>query len=126
MTVKVTLVDPSNQSIELYQATATIAVGATGLSDTIDLNGFTPFYLKLPDTWIPAVLSTSISFDGTVFSDVFDAGAEITLTGVTGKFIPIDYTKFVGVRYLKLRSGTSAAPVNQTATRLVTIFARPL
>jgi hypothetical protein len=50
------------------------------------------------------------------------AGVEIAVMVAAGRFIAIDPNDFVAPPYLKLRSGTSATPVNQTANRTIMVL----
>lgn len=105
--------------------TATILTGATGLSDVVDMDGYTMVALDMPATWIAAniTLQSCSTATGT-FKDVYDdSGSEVVITAAGNRFISIDANMFkiAPLRYIKLRSGTSAAPVNQTATRVITL-----
>jgi hypothetical protein len=60
--------------------------------------------------------------DGSTFNNVHDeAGAEISVTVAASRFIGLDAAalELSGVEYLKVRSGTSGAPVNQGGERAI-------
>lgn len=62
--------------------------------------------------------------DSLTYTPVFDEGAdaEFTVTAATGGiYIAVDGAKLAGVQFLKVRSGTSAAPVVQAADRVITL-----
>lgn len=109
----------------LTSKTATIANGAS-LSDTVDCGeGLFPVALIIPGAWTPADITFQASIDGTNFSNLYDEDAnEITVTANTSRFIVLTPSEWVGVRYLKIRSGSAAAPINQTAERTITVVVR--
>ena len=100
--------------------TATIASGATGLSAAVDLREYgTLIGISMPGTWVAANLTFQTSADGgTTYQNFYDSvGNEYTVTAAASRNIMINAADFLGVRYLKIRSGTSGTPVNQTASR---------
>jgi hypothetical protein len=103
-------------------AKATIAVGATGLSQAILLGGKRICGVIMPAAWTAANLTFQGSVDGTTFFDMYDeAGAEISITAAASRYIGCDALalELSGVEYLKVRSGTTGTPVNQAAAREV-------
>lgn len=105
-------------------ATVTIAAGATGLSGAIDVGSYAPVAIIMPGTWVAAVLSFQASIDGTNYFDLYEQGTEYTVPTTTNIHNHIDASVFAGVRWLKIRSGTAAAAVDQTATRTLTLVSR--
>ena len=101
---------------------ASIASGAA-LSGVIDLGTSQRLCrIILPATWTAAALTFQTSVDGTNFYDLFDvSGNEISYTVTAGKNILIPFSDWIGIRYLKLRSGVTATPVNQGATASFTL-----
>lgn len=62
--------------------------------------------------------------DGLTYVGVVDEStdAEFAVAAATGGiYIAIDGTKLAGLQYIRVRSGTQAAPVVQAAERLITI-----
>lgn len=110
----------------LIRTPVTIASGQS-LSAAIDLAGTTMLGLLMPASWTTANLTLQASADGVTFADVYtEAGSEKTLTAAASRFILLEPADFTGVRFLKLRSGTSAAAVNQGADRSITLLSRAL
>lgn len=110
----------------LASATATIANGAS-LSGAVTLDGALVGIL-MPAAWTAASLSFAASLDGTNFFPVVDgiSGTEYSLTVAAGQFIAMEQLGLmVGVRQVKLQSGTSPAPVNQGAARVLTLVSAP-
>lgn len=105
--------------LRVYESVA-IASGAA-LSAEIDLYGQVPVAIMTPAT----MTSTNFNFQagivtGTVLP-VYAAGAVYTVGLATSSFIPLDETKFKGVRFLKIGVNT-----NETGARTVTLITRPL
>lgn len=105
--------------------TATIANGAS-LSGALDLKSGRVVALAMPAAWTAAVVTFVVSVDaGATYQDLYDQyGAEVSLTVTQGKTLQLDPAMFLGFTLLKVRSGTSAAAVNQAASRdlvLVTV-----
>lgn len=101
--------------------TATIASGAS-LSAAVDLGAGRAVRIVAPTAWTAAVLTFQTSWDGTTFSDLYDeVGVEVSYTPVAGKAMRLPFADWLGIRHVKIRSGTSAAPVAQAADRTLTI-----
>ncbi len=110
----------------MARETATIANGAS-LSGAVSVGGpdfrVSLLRISMPAAWTAANLTfqASDSLTGT-FQNLYDAaGTEVTVTTAAGREIRLDPTHFAGVGYIKVRSGTSAVPVNQGAARTVTL-----
>jgi hypothetical protein len=73
--------------------------------------------------WDAAALTFQMSPDGgTTWLEMQGASAVLTYNAAAGQYIAIDPTLWRGVTMLKVRSGTSGSPVNQTATRTLTLI----
>lgn len=110
--------------------TATIASGASATS-AIDLAGACLVGFLSPAAWDAAALNIEVSVDNSTWitAGVYDS------TGVQTASYPsltanaaysVDMHALLPYRYVRLRSGTFALPVNQTAVRNFTLIARPL
>lgn len=108
--------------------TAVIPNGATGLSGEIWLNGFLLSAIQMPSTWVTANLTLQGSLDGVNFANVYDkSGNEVVLTAAASRLIQLNSSEFVhGYVKLKIRSGTAASPVNQTADRSLLLQLYPM
>jgi len=102
-------------------ATATIASG-TSLSAAVDLSGRHITGILMPAGWTAADLTFSASPDGVTYGDFYDETGEYSLTVAAGVFVGLNIASLMGFRYLKVRSGTSGAPVNQGADRDITLM----
>ncbi len=106
---------------------ATIADGAN-LSDAVYLGGNVIVGIIMPAVWDAAVITFEVSMDDVTYLDAYSgAGAEHTLTVAASQHIWLDPAQFASYRWAKVRSGTSAAPVNQTTgadDKLVSLIIR--
>lgn len=106
-----------------------IAAGASGLSGVVRLGGKTLVGIVIPSTWVTAGLSFQASHDdGTTFGELLDETATAksvsSITGGAYTVIAVDPTKWRGIWCLKVRSGTSGAPVNQTGNPTLLLLTR--
>ena len=100
---------------------ATIASGQS-LSDEIDLEGYSLLGIIMPGSWTAAGLSfEAAQSPGGSFQDLHDsAGAEAVVTAAASRAIGlagVTAEALAPFRIIKIRSGTSAVPVNQAAAR---------
>lgn len=108
-------------------AVVTISSGQS-LSAAIDLLERTVFAIEMPADWDAANLTFQGSSDlsGT-YQDVYREGTEVNITAAADRYIVFDPpTKLAGVRFIKVRSGTSASPVNQTDSRTLTLMGQAI
>ncbi len=105
---------------------ATIPI-STALSDVIDLGAGTIVGIIMPSAWDAAAitLQTKMTEAGTL-ANVYDkSGSEYSITVAASSHVILDPTILRGLgRYVKLRSGTAALAVNQTAARSITVLIR--
>lgn len=111
---------------QIATATATIANGAS-LSGAIDCGTARLATIIIPSGWTTANLTFQTSPDGVTYNDRYDnVGGEYTITvGGASRSIMVPLSDFLGVRFIKVRSGTSAAAVNQGAQRDLTLVLVP-
>ena len=112
----------------IYNKTVTIA-DTTSLSDAADLGDETLCGVIVPSTWSTAAISflAATTLTGTYYPLYSASGAEVvtgSITGGTAVWVALDPADFAGVRYLKVRSGTSAAAVNQSGGDTLTLVTR--
>lgn len=100
-------------------SSVTIASGAS-LSDALPLLYLTLVGLVLPALWTTASVSFAVSLDGTTYVPLYDESGELVITTAdASRAIRLDPAKFVGWLYVKVRSGTAGAPVNQAGARVI-------
>src|SRR5689334_20460748 len=85
-----------------------IANGAS-LSAAVDLGNRTLVGALIPATWTAAGLSFKASPDGTTYGKLVDGtGGEVTAASLAGgEYVALDPSKFFGVRFLEIVSGTN-------------------
>lgn len=111
---------------QVINRTATIANGAS-LSNVVDMDTARLFAIQMPAAWTAAVLTFSVSFDGVTYADMYDvAGVEVSFTTSAARYLVLtNPVQWQGVRFVKVRSGTSAAAVNQAAERVLNLVLLP-
>ena len=97
------------------------------LSEAIPMNsmgnGSRLAIVGMPAAWDAANLTFQVSLDNQVsWLNLYDSsGSEYSVTAAASRAIMIPLADFIGVTDMKIRSGTAAAAVNQTANRTLTI-----
>lgn len=100
----------------------TIANG-TSLSDAIEFGGDALVEIVMPAAWTAAGLTFQVSHDGVTYQNLYDAaGTEVQISVAASRNVRLSPTDWIGVPYLKVRSGTSGTPVNQGAARTIQII----
>ena len=97
------------------------------LSNSTDLSMSRFCGIILPTAWTTADVSFQASMDGTTWVDVFTQSGEYTIPSAVAapsRLYVLDTHFTPGIRFLKVRSGLSAAPVNQAADRSVLVVTR--
>src|SRR5262249_4602567 len=104
----------------------TIANGQS-LSNAIDLGAKVLSAILIPPAWTAAGLSFQGSDgQGVTWQNLYDGGgseiAVVSAAVVAGRRISLDPSMFVGIDFLRVRSGTQAAPVAQGGDRVLTLI----
>lgn len=100
--------------------TVQIASGQS-LSAEIVLKG-TLVAIQMPAAWDAADISFMASLDdGATYGNLRDQfGVELIIPTAVSRVIYLDASTWLGVRRIKVRSGSSTTPVAQTAARTIT------
>ena len=105
-----------------YVVTATIASGASS-SNELNVGEWKYAGLVMPSSWTSAVITFLVSNkSGGTFVPLYDdAGVEVSVTVSQGTAVGLANAALALApwRYVKLRSGTAASPVNQAADRTI-------
>ena len=105
------------------KATPVTISNGTSLSPAISIGNGLLVGIAMPAGWDAAGMTFQVSYDGgTTFQEMQSASAAISFTVAAGQFIAVDPTLWRGVNTLKVRSGTAATPVNQTADRIINLI----
>lgn len=101
----------------------TVTTAADGLSDVADVGGLTVAAIKMSTAWTDATMTFLGSFDSSAnLQNLYTStGGELTHTTTALRLNTFDPYSFVGLRFVQLRSGSSAAPIAQAAARTVTL-----
>lgn len=106
---------------------ATITAGGN-LSAALDTGSGFPERIHTPSDWVTAALSFQASADGTNYHNLLDeTGTEISVPAVAASMaVRLTPANWIGIRHLKIRSGTSGTPVTQTSTdKILTVVVLP-
>lgn len=104
------------------QVMASIPLGQS-LSGAIPIANAQPVALQMPAAWTAADITFRVSQDDVTYFDVYnDDGVELAVKVGVGRHIVLGLPDFPGIRFMKLRSGTSGTPVNQAAARQINII----
>lgn len=102
-----------------------VIASGTSLSAALDLGDQRLHRFVVPAAWTAADVTFQSSADGVTFNDIYDAvDGEVKVAAammVPGRMIVVSQAIFFGVRHIKIRSGLSAAPVNQAAARTIAL-----
>ena len=108
------------------QRNITIA-NAAALSGAVSIGGEALVGIQMPAAWTAADLTMQAAVDETTYNDVYqDDGTELTFQADASRWIAIDPKYTLGIQDFKLRSGTTATPVNQGAARTLILITRPV
>jgi hypothetical protein len=114
---------------QVRQSTVTI-LNSTSLSTaSVDLCHEQLVGIIMPAAWDAAALTFQGSIDGSTWGEVRSAGAAFTVASadaIASALVLLDSHVTPAIRFLKVRSGTSGAAVNQTADRVITLLTRDL
>ena len=101
--------------------TVTVAAGAS-LSGAAALRELKLLAVITAATWDTNAITFQASFDGTNFFNVWNDSGEYSIAAVPAStYVAINPMYFLGARSIKVRSGTSAAAVNQVDATIVTL-----
>lgn len=104
--------------------TAVIESGGS-LSGAVDLGGRKLVAIVMPSGWDAAGMTFQASPDGVTYYNVYDGSTEREVDVAASYYSALSIADWVGIRWLKVRSGTAASAVNQTAERTLTLVIQP-
>ena len=122
----VVLIDPTTGvpqvvSSQVSSMVATIATG-TSISNDLDFGNTKLVRIVIPSAWTTADITFLTSIDGLTWDSLYDKeGVEYNVKAGASRSIIISRNDMLSIRYLRIRSGTLALPVNQVATRSLTL-----
>jgi len=99
------------------------------LSATLEIAGYRVAGIVMPATWDAAALTVQGSHDGSTFQNVYDGdGSELTIQAAASRNLTLTSVQTLALlawKQIKIRSGTSGTPVNQTGARTLTVVLVP-
>jgi len=103
-----------------------VTIAASGSLSDIGLlgPGVTVVGIVMPAAWTAAPVTFQGSTNGTTFQDLYDLGTELSVPVDASRYVQVDGNKFDSLRAIRVRSGPSAAPVVQAASRIITLVVR--
>ncbi|MCK9576557.1 MAG: hypothetical protein M0R51_11595 [Clostridia bacterium] len=114
-----------------YEVITTTIAASASLSSEIDIGAhINAMAFEIPNGWTSAniTFAGSHSSGGTFRSIYGDGGTEISVTvGGTNRMVGLDATKCNALkpfRYVKIRSGTDASPVEQEEIRTIYVMVK--
>jgi len=107
----------------LCEAEPLVIANGASLSAGLNLGGRILTGVFMPSAWTAASLTFQASYDNVTFVDMYSLdGAELSVVAGASLYLPINYQNFMGVNFIKIRSGASAAAVNQGAARTLQLM----
>lgn len=115
-----------NNFSNAWEAVPVTIANGTSLSAAVDLGGLRLFAVSMPSAWTAANLTFQISPDGgATWTNLYDqSGSEIAATAAASNCVVLTPAQFASAQYIRVRSGSAASPVNQTADRTVQLILR--
>ncbi len=102
----------------------TISAGSA-LSAAVQLGDRHAVGIEMPGAWTAANLTFQASADGSTYRDLYDdSNNEYAVNADADRYLILNPADFAGIRFLKIRSGTSSSPVNQSAQRTLKLVMR--
>jgi len=112
--------------VSAWEAISVSMAANQSITDLINLGGLRLFGIALPSAWTEADLTFQISSDaGQSWSDLYSMnGDEIVGVAAASRYLSLDPLPLAPIQYLRIRSGTSVAPIVQEAARSLKLFVR--
>lgn len=115
---------------QLDTVSVTLTSGGT-LSAAVNINGLAVVGVIAASGWTTAAISFDASVDGSNYYPLYTDGGEVTIPSShvgtdQARLFALDPAFWVGVNYLKVRSGTKGSEVGQGAERGLTLVVRPV
>jgi hypothetical protein len=112
-----TLASLANAQLQNKSSLPALISNGTSLSPAVDLGLQCLVRIDMPAAWTTAALTFQVSVDGVTYRNLYDySGNEFTVVStvaLANRAITVVIVDWLSVRFIKVRSGTSASPVNQ-------------
>ena len=116
----------------MERATTTLTIPASAsVSEAFPLATRSLLGFITPAAWSAATLTIEVSLNGTNWFTAYDSygsavGSYTNIPTTTATAYAVDFTSLLPWLFVRLRSGTSAAPVTQPANRVFQVVTREL
>jgi hypothetical protein len=114
---------------QVRQSYVTILNGTALSTASVDLCHEQLVGIIMPAAWDAAALTFQGGIDGSTWGNVFLATGELSFPSAdvsATNLLAFDWHLTPAIRFVKVRSGVSATPVNQTADRVLTLLTRDM
>ncbi|TBW32616.1 hypothetical protein EYW49_22010 [Siculibacillus lacustris] len=110
-------------AVPAAQGTVSVAIlNGNSLSGPIDLAGGRLARIVLPSALDGTTVTFRTSYDGATFGNLYDeSGNEVAYIVAASRSVRVPLVDWLGVAWLEIRTGTSGAPVVQSADRALTL-----
>jgi hypothetical protein len=109
-----------------YSKTVTIAAGAS-LSDAATFPGYRLVGFTTDAAWDTQAVTFQTTYDGTNYANHYNEATEYSQAAITASTNhSVNVESFLGVRGVKVRSGTAGAAANQVDATVVTLRLMPI
>ena len=116
---------PKSLGEKIFYVDFTISAGEAVSTESVETGGGEVVGLIFPSSLDGASVTFSVSLDNTTFNNLYKAdGTEYSVVSGINRYVVIDPNAFSGIRYVKIRSGTSGIPANQSAARTIYLVYR--
>ena len=120
-----TFSQPDSVILARMAYTDVVIANGQSLSPAVDLGDRALVGILISAAWTAAGLTFQVSPDGVTYGNMKDAAAEVAVAALTaGDYVQLDPLKFMGARFIKIRSGTAGTPVVQGADRTLRLVCR--
>jgi hypothetical protein len=106
---------------ELIKTRRAVIANGTSFSTAIDLGDSQLSAVWMPAAWTAASVTFEVSLDGATWRNLYFGAGVLTVAAAGGAAANLTFSvardPFIGWRYVRIRSGTVASPVNQLAER---------
>lgn len=105
-----------------------LTTDATGLTSELDLKGkeLCGILVSSSDWTAASITLMTATVSGGTFYPVHSSSGEVSRTGAGETYFTLNEEEVRGLRFIKVRSGTSGTPVPQAAARELYVFSRDI
>jgi hypothetical protein len=115
---------------QLDTRTVTITSGGT-LASAVSIDGLAVVGIITPTAWTAAAITFDVSYDGVTYVPFWKDDGEVDIPSAqistsAARFFALNPADWVGLNYVKVRSGIKGTEVAQGAARALTLVVKPI